>query len=632
MATAASSKQVERAWNSQADFEACTREVGVDNSAQGVRLAESVMMQDELGRTHISNQELLSDRVWARKDFILGDGDLTDGTLYFYATAKRVTLNGKRLKPVRSLPSTGWSFVRVPGKLLQKGLNSFVFSGGGNLLVADSLYPNRSARSVDGGRTWDYDAMGPQGMNDGEYLVRLRLNRYPAKATLTSEVIDFADLAAEQGIRSQVRKVKARLTADVERPQGTQVRFEAQTASEPDTWSPWEPLSKVLFGKSLPRYFRWRAILGSKSGDVTPTLQAVTLKAEVQVTRGADADGLRVVDMTPVATDRSSHRFAYQEPSDRLTRLCKQYKLKRVVTGARTELEKLVALRNWCRHTAPKGWDRGRTDWCPPWDALIILETNQEPLALCMCTHYSTLFVQTAAALGYVARHVILDHHCVAEVWSNELRKWILMDTGNSHNPTRNCHFEHNGIPLNALEIRRLFKAKQLDEIRVVYTDGKSISGDKVKSKFQCDFSSYRRFSIPLRNNHLETPFPGELTQGSGEYFCDAYLWWEDKAVPADSPEYGLTSNRPGDFYWPLNETAIELTTSKEPGKLIVDLRTTTPNFDGFMVRIDGKKWQGSKPRFTWQLKPGRNIIAARSVNTFGVKGPVSRTEVEMQR
>ncbi len=642
MAGARSVRSVERIWTSREDFEMCTRDAGVDNSTKGVRLARTVMIQDELGRTHINNVEELSDKLWARKDFMLDSGDMVDGRAYFYCRSNReerkadtggmhVTLNGRRLRPVKHLVSTGWCYVNVPASALEKGLNSFVFSGAGRLLVENSKYPDRSARSTDGGKTWDYDALGRQGMNDGEYLVRLRLNRYPNEATLTSEAIDFAALAAENGIFPEVKAATARFRAEAEKPKGSALRFEARTAEEVGEWSPWLPVARVTAAR-VPRYFQWRAVLGSKSGDATALLKSVMLRADVKLARKAGMGSIKVTEMTPVSKAVSSYMFAHQQPFSRLQRLRKQYRLDKVVAGHRTELDRLAALRDWCRHTAPKGWDKGRTDWCPPWDALVILETNKVPLALCMCTHYSTLFVQTAVALGYTARHVILDHHCVAEVWCNELRKWVLMDTGNADDPSYNSHFESNGVPLSALDVKRLWQAGHLADIDIVYRQRDTVAADKVNLKAQggANLELYRRFCVALRNNHLETPFPGELTHGHGEYFCDVYLWWEDGPVPADSPEYGLTSNREADLYWPVNETAIELYAGTSTDALVVDLKTNTPNFEKFMVKVGTKRWQERKPGFTWKLKPGRNAIQAKSVNSLGVSGPVSKAVVQM--
>ncbi len=616
-------RRAHRAWSSQDDFEVCTRERGLDNRAGGVRLARTVMLQDERGMTHRENRQVLSDEVHALKEFVLTRADIADGRLYVFGKPARAEVNGRRLKPIRRLPSTGWSVARVPAEALCVGVNRFVFSGGGEMLVEESMCPNRSALSTDGGVTWDYDAMGPQGMNDGEFLVRLRLGRYPTEAAVTSPPIDLAALAAEGGICPRFRSATVSLSCQADAPRGSNVRLEARTSADLQRWSPWGEAARVCARRRLPRFLQWRAILGSDDGRTTPVLREVSLDAEV---RAAAAESVaRVVETTALSEGRGSYRFAYQGPTDRLTRLREQYDLDQVVAGCATEMERFVALRDWCRHTAPRGWDSGRTDWCPPFDALVILETNQEPRALCMCTHYTTLMVETAAALGYVGRHVILDHHCVAELWCNDLRKWVLMDTGNSEDPERNCHFEHKGVPLNALEIRRLWRQGRTRDIQVIYPRRPPITGDTLQPQEQCSFEGYRRFGAALRNNFLDTPFPGELTHGWGSYFCDAYLWWEDEAVPRESPEYGLTSNRPGDYYWALNETRITLLATDRPDVLTVELRTDTPNFEAFEVRMGDGDWRDAESNFEWRVPGGRAAIEARSRNCFGIRGPVTR-------
>ncbi|MBI4025706.1 MAG: hypothetical protein HY360_12050 [Verrucomicrobia bacterium] len=347
-------------------------------------------------------------------------------------------------------------------------------------------------------------------------------------------------------------------------------------------------------------------------------------------------ENIHVLEITPVQLQHGSLPFAHQPPYHRLTQLRNRYKLDEIAAKGKTELEKFVLLRDWARYTAPKGWDAGATQWVPPWDALVILETNNpgrngggnQPLALCMCTHFSTIFVQCAVALGYNARHLILDHHCAAEVWSNQFRKWIVMDTGNSTDPTLNCHFEKEGVPLNALEIRQLWKANRTNEIEAVYTPPRGRVRGPDMSKNQCGFGTYRRFAIPFRNNHLATPFPGELEQGESDYYCDQYLWWEDRAVPTESPEYGKTTCRPADFYWTLNETAIDLQSSDGDDTLTVALDTVTPNFDKFLVATDGGKWESRPASFAWKLRPGENKLQVKSVNRFGIEGMESVARV----
>ena len=64
-------------------------------------------------------------------------------------------------------------------KLLRAGRNEFILRNSGRLMIARddefalgsrtrTRHPNRSARSTDAGKTWDYDHLGPDGKLDGE--------------------------------------------------------------------------------------------------------------------------------------------------------------------------------------------------------------------------------------------------------------------------------------------------------------------------------------------------------------------------------------------------------------------------------------------------------------------------------
>jgi len=619
-------------WNARRDLEHCTRDGNVEVARDGsVRLCKSVLFQDEQGLTHRNNTENLSAAVWARKQFVIDDPRCDEARLFVFGGSTKATCNGRALKRKTKLRSTGWVFWKVPPESLKKGLNEFVFSGGGSLLIESSLYPNRSAKSVDGGRTWDSDHLCCEGIEDGEYLVRLRLAQFPKQGWMVSEVVDLADHGSGVRPRTGVKDVRLSIKGKIPRNTGLSVAVRTGETPTPDvSWSAWqEAYPENRCRARWKRYVQWRAVLVSHDAGRTSELSRVAVEAVVDV-QGAHAGGrpdVKVLELTPVSLRQRSYPFAHQPPGGRAGTLRERYELDRVVAEGKTELERLILLRNWARLSAPRGWNRGTAEWCPPWDALILLETNKKPIALCMCTHYSTIFVQCALALGYNARHVILDHHCVAEVWSNQFRKWIMIDTGGLKDVPLTCHYEKDDVPLNALEIRALWKAGKTDLIEAVYTPAR-IRADRAELKRQCKFENYRRFAIPFRNNHLVTPFPGELEQGQVQYFCDMYLWWEDKAVPTASPEYGKTSCRAADFYWTLNETLIDMQVTEAPNTLQVTLGTVTPNLSGFVVSIDGGKWEEKAASFTWKLRRGENELRVKSVNGFGVKGVESVARV----
>ncbi|MCM8805671.1 MAG: transglutaminase-like domain-containing protein [Candidatus Omnitrophica bacterium] len=600
-------------------------------------LKHSVLYQDEEGRTHYSNIEKINSDILAKKQFFIKNHLCSKAELFaFHASNLNLEVNGKKVKEGKILPSTGWFRWDIPVEFLKDGLNEFIFSGSGTLLIEPSLYPNRSARSFDGGKTWDFDTLGVN-CGNGEYVVRLRLEQYPEKGIATGEVNDLLSFAegnfCVHGNFIIAKNIQLSCTATI--PPKTEINFQYRTGDtkifQPKRWSSWTDFKRkknmwVIDQPVSNRFLQIRAILKTLSPDRAPVIENIVITADVKYTPPGKRFVITQYDNPEIIN--TSLPFAYQEPNYRTRALRKMYGLDDVIKGGNTELEKFVMLRNWARHTAPKGWDWGTGMWCPPWDALVILATNKQPVALCMCTHYSTIFTQCAVALGYVARQVILDHHCVSEIWSDQFGKWILMDTGNSQNPEMNCHFEHNGVPLNALEIRKLWKENRQNEIKPVYANEAMVS-EKEKKEFESTiFNVYRRFAIPLRNNFLGNPEPGEPEQGQSEYYCDLYLWWEDSPEPRESPEYGKTSNRVGDFYWSINRTMIDLV-YVEGNTIAVNLYHNTPNFSHYLVSIDNKEWKKSPEHFVWTIHPGRNELIVRAVNAYGHECPVSKVIIE---
>jgi len=132
--------------------------------------------------------------------------------------------------------------------------------------------PNTSAKSLDGGATWDYDRVGEDDF-DGEYVVRLLLERYRRSGTIVSEVFDAA---GEDGVvksRCAVRRLALGWAGDA--PDGTAVSLRARTGSTPfyegGNWSDWEVCEP---GRSLSevrgRYLQWEATLTTEDPSRTP--------------------------------------------------------------------------------------------------------------------------------------------------------------------------------------------------------------------------------------------------------------------------------------------------------------------------------------------------------------------------
>ncbi len=370
--------------------------------------------------------------------------------------------------------------------------------------------------------------------------------------------------------------------------------------------------------ESPGRFAQWRAVLRSNSAAVSPVLNSVSLKVDSVVARGS-LKGVELLEVEQPDIVYSSYDFDYLDPHYRVDRLVKQYRLHEVIAGGNTELEELALLRDWV-HSQWLGWQARAYPFCPSWDPIEILETTKGNWGFGMCTHYGAVFAGCASSLGWVARVVIIDHHCLAEVWSEDLQKWILQDAGpgKEHDAT----YESRGVPVNAVEFHRMHEAGTSHHLTI------NKLPQKTKARMTKSWGSlFVRFGIPLRNNHLVQAEPAELYHGYSEYHWDGYLWWSVGIDPS-YPEYSMQTSREADFNWSVNQTRLYPRAGEQEGVIEIDIETTTPNFSHYQVRIDGGEWARADTPPNWELHQGQNELEVRGVNTFGRAGRTARLKV----
>ena len=611
------------------------RHIDVMPEPGAVALTPFELLCDSTGYTEngVFN-EVLSDRVWAKKEFVLDDPRAKWVQLYFGAASDkvRITVNGRQLTigDPKSWPYGNWATVDVPPDCLRRGMNEVVFSGEGMLYVDNCLFPNRSARSQDGGKTWDYDHLGRDGEFNGEYMVRLGLGRYPGEGTLWSDGVDLAALAGPGPIAPLATPLAVQLAADTRTPDTTAVRFELRSGTspeyDPERWAAWRPAAPGAW-LELPathRYAQWRAVLTTANPLITPLLRSVTLRARLDVTDAPKIMGVERFENQQII--RSSYPFVYQRPSSRVSLLRKMHKLDEVVAGKKTELEQLVALRDWTRKQWGNGWSRGELDWCPAPDALLMLDMAPRGKVPGFCGHYAWTFVQCAITQGYTGRMTGAHNHAYSEVWSNDFRKWVLMDVGPAVDDRQalNYHYELNGVPMTALELHKRLPDKDWAGVTVVPSNPAD-RWDPYKD--EAAMRRYEMIIIPFRNNLLDSMLPGSI-DSQGWLTDTEWLMWRDGPVQELHPRYPYTTNRAGDMYWTLNQVAIYPSHGNTVGTLHLEFDTVTPNFDRYEVRLDGGEWKKCGETFDWALRLGMNKLEARTVNAFGKPGIVSLMEV----
>lgn len=626
-------------WASKNDFHRCTwRNVTFDNA--GLRLRRGVTLADESGRCTCSDREWIAGQRVAKKTFLVDalaadravigpylDCDTDGGELEMHVNGHVVVV---RNQEPRSYWEARWRRVDIPASWLVVGENEIVFRAVGSarwsLLIEESCRPDRSHVSDDGGATWRSDALGENDRADGEYLVRLWLDQYHRRGEVCSEPVDLLKCEDGTGMASAGEVTAVRLRADASVPPGTGCTMQWRVGPSPDyrpeMWTAWADVGEAdhVGVPGDARFFQWRALLEAIDPAQTPVLAAVELTVDCDIYRPTSA---RVASSDNPPLVRSSYRFSHlSAEAPRGRRLRERWKLDDVVRGASSEFDALVRLRQWTRNQWENGWDRGEIDFCPPWDAMVILELASRGLSLGMCTHYATVMSHSCAALGFVARTQIMRNHCINEVWSSDHGKWVAMDVGGDQNDETKFtyHFERDGVPLSALEAHRAWVGQDFADIKIVPTPP-AASGDRFVVEERLKL--FERFMVSMRNDELVTMGPGEPEHGATSYHYDRYLFWEDEHTPP-LPWFSRHTSRPGDLYWTVNRAVIHLQQGMEPGVLRVQFEAAMPNLARFEVQIDDGQWVKSPAAFEWTLHDGDNRLAVRPVNACERPGAVS--------
>ena len=631
-----------REWSGDA-LDGCPRKNSVyQNGGQDgeLRLRRGTTLTDEAGRCNTRDVETITGLRQARKSLFIDEPiTATSAKLCVYLRCDaedgqlEIAINGHTTvvcwKAAREYWERAWHAIDVDPDWLHTGVNDVVFravaDAGWNLLIEESQLPDRSAVSDDGGQTWRSQEMGVNDRADGEYLVRLWLDQHVPAGEVISTVADLLD---EGGTGVACAGTVARVTVELEGrvPAETSVQLQWRAGSSPayapHAWSAWADLDQggVTPGKDA-RFFQWQALLHTTDPAVSPVLTQVTLEAE---SSSQSTPAIRITAADNRALVYGSHRFSHLQADDERGQILRQrWKLDQVVGPAKTEFEALMRLSQWVREQWEDGWNRGDLQYCPPWDALLILELAGQKLSLGMCTHYASVFTQCCAALGFTARTLVVRAHCVSEVWSNDYDKWVTMDTGGDSNDETKYtyHFERDGVPLSAREANRAWAEQALQDVTMSPPAPIAAKDHTVDKRLHL----WERFMMNPRNDEPATLGPGEPENGQGAYHYDGYLFWED-ADTTPLPWYSRHSDRIGDFEWDVDRVQIHLQVV-DTG-LRVDLEGVCANLKRFEVRFDGAGWEERPAGFLWDVSAGEHRLEARVVNAFGRAGRVSSVTV----
>ncbi|MGC9316924.1 MAG: transglutaminase-like domain-containing protein [Armatimonadota bacterium] len=336
----------------------------------------------------------------------------------------------------------------------------------------------------------------------------------------------------------------------------------------------------------------------------------------------------------------------YGDPDDeRIAQLREEFALDDVVAGYGSEFEALLALRRWVRSRWDHGWSHS---FETVEDALDILQEAQRGEQF-TCGFYATVFVACATALGWPARKISIGladcsfprdrrvgnvGHSVPEAWSNEHEKWVVLD------PDLNVHYERDGVPLSALEIREAWFTGEADAVEMVQDQPAFVvpSGRTVELLNEI-FPEYGISDDNRAAAYCERFTRNRAMDYYGRVRINGWEWVDEWCLPTFVRHFEpagrarFTSHLP-DMYWSLNTVRMTARPSwdEDGAALEIALEHCAPWFDHYEARVDGGGWERRDGSFDWPMREGVNVLECRTVNRRERPGIASRLEVAYAR
>lgn len=339
---------------------------------------------------------------------------------------------------------------------------------------------------------------------------------------------------------------------------------------------------------------------------------------------------LKVVAVLPVVKNEFNEPYHWSAFGDEnLQQLRQQEKLDDVVAAGKSEFEKQVLLLEWTFKRFKLFGPPGPNS---PLDALGILKAIDAGKSL-NCSYFATVLNAALSSMGYVVRPIGLKGarsdgngtgHVVVEVWSNQYRKWILLD------PTLNLYFTRDGTPLHAFEVRQEWFYNQGKALTIVIGHGgqtHAVSDMPIKRGTHPGFGT-----LTVNSNSLgKFLYVSYHAVGgySGALPMDMFIVKDQLAEGVPYHFYDNPKDPATEAYWPMHQAELKLTAGAGQA-VAVKAGTWTPDFDKFRSRVDGGSWTDGAP-VEWKLHRDENTLEIFSLNKFGVEGAVSKVVFEMR-
>lgn len=313
--------------------------------------------------------------------------------------------------------------------------------------------------------------------------------------------------------------------------------------------------------------------------------------------------------------------FVYESPNAAYLAVFRTaYNLDGVLAGAADEYQAMLRLARW----VGTRWDHGQDPVPGGSAAFAVGDTVRagENGARFWCEIAAKALVQAAAAMGWPARLLAVSsdgytyEHAVAELWSNQFGKWIMLDAD------FNMVLEVRGVPVSAYEIcHRGPEWLRSDTIQLRLFGPSKPSLPLPRPEYYIGLFGY--IHIDLRNDwHSRRLARGSPAGG------DWATWWTAREDLGAVLTAKIRIDDEKMINGPVNVTAVCLKEVRQVGERYafkVELSGYSPYFEKFMIQIDNGGWKIlEKFDHDFYTDGGAHAVRTRMKTAGGHFGPVS--------
>ncbi len=319
--------------------------------------------------------------------------------------------------------------------------------------------------------------------------------------------------------------------------------------------------------------------------------------------------------------------------SPKFNHFIEKYQLDTIFQGETNELKRILLLRHWIKSKVKiddfgdpypgGGYVEGMLDYALKGQGYH-------------CGHFMKIQNGIMNAYGYVTRTLGAGpgvkggpdgHHGIDEIWLNSYNKWFLSDAKYDH------HFEKDGIPLSALEIRdEYLKNKAADIVKVKGPD--RIPTDKDPETGTSKERSAQTYTWIEFHGHNDIctvwPNPKELLIMYDDDFFKNNIWyWGGKPHWAYAqPNYMVKVEDRDAIEWTPNTIASKVTI--EGDKATIELTSDTPNLKEYQMKISPSDESVPLDKTTViNLKEKKYDLTFRIMNLVGITGPEHKVIID---